>query len=377
MNHGLPDLRLLRAFGNESVLHEKLAGAESLAARFAVGLMEANRSLDNRRKDEELAAHAARMNLAFRVMEDRMMAPVRENSTHTRMPMLLMALSQHGREGGGVSGADVPLGMDEGMVRMASAIGRDLAAELQKEAGIGQSLGAIGAGMKSMGQGAGKSLLGGLQRAGGALQKLPGVASIKPPSLGAGASSGAGGLLQAAKGKLMGTAQGVQKGVSNALGGVTPKTPMPASAVPKVIPKAPSAAVAPSPAKAAPMGAPSPAAPKAPVGTAPKPPGAPTGTPSPTPTQPSASPQPPGGEGGGFDIQKAWERTGLSGDKWKTKVPALIAGAGAAYGLYAGAKKGLEVLGREQEPARYNEGGAVPAYGVNQYGVPDRSTPFM
>jgi hypothetical protein len=140
MNHRLPDLRLLHAFGNEDVLLQKVAGGEALAARVAIGLMEANRSLNTRRREEVLSAQAEQMNHAFRMMEDQKMMPVREGARHARMPLILMALQAAHGGGAGMGmgmpmqgvprqlmGEDVPLGMDEGMVRMASAIGSDLA----------------------------------------------------------------------------------------------------------------------------------------------------------------------------------------------------------------------------------------------------------
>lgn len=380
MNHRLPDLRLLRAFGNESVLLEKVAGAESLAARFAVGLMEANRSLDTRRREEELRAHAARMNMAFRMLEDRAMQPVREGAAHTRMPLILMALSANrGRGGMGIGaplpgvprellGEDVPLGMDEGMVRMASAIGQDLAGyAFDKEAGIGQVLGNLG---KGLGTGL-KSSVGGFganSRFLGAAKSM-GVSPVqKPGALGQAFSSAKGSL----KANL--TSGGRLQAKFDA---VSPKPPpLPnqpltrgsfrQGATTRMLNegKAIDAARVTNPTAVGQSPYRNPVTPGAPKGQV-----APVGGGTSTPTG--------GGEDGGFDLQKAWERTGLSNGAWKTKLPMLAAGAIGAYGLYAGAKKGLEVLGREPEPARYNEGGAIPAYGVNQYGVPDRSTSFM
>lgn len=388
----LPDLRLLHAFGNEDVLLEKVAGGEALAARVAIGLMEANRSLDTRRREELLSAQAERMNHAFRMIEDQKMLPVRAGAQHTRMPMILMALqAQHGGDSGmglgrplqGVPrqlmGEDVPLGMDEGMVRMASAIGQDLAGHaLEKDAGIGAVIGNLGKSLKPAVAGLGK----GLSSAG------KGVSSALQ-----GAGKGVQGFLGNAKGKLQG-----------ALGGGAAKNPFLSPPKPAHNPfnsAAQSAAstratnVASNAAAGKVLPPSTPATPAAPVGGKVDPtrvvkqsPVAATQSgnratqqvqPAGGKVQPAAQPPaaPSGEEGGGFDLQKAWDRTGLSDGKWKYKLPMLAAGAAGLYGLHAGAKKGLEMLGREPHAAQYNQGGAIPAYGVNQYGVPDRSTPFM
>lgn len=66
----------------------------------------------------------------------------------------------------------------------------------------------------------------------------------------------------------------------------------------------------------------------------------------------------------------------LGGGKWKWKLP-LLAGAGlATAGAYSGAKKLLNWAGTESHTHTGNEGGAVPAYGVNQLGYADRSTSY-
>ena len=47
---------------------------------------------------------------------------------------------------------------------------------------------------------------------------------------------------------------------------------------------------------------------------------------------------------------------------------------GASYGLYRGAKAGVNYLQSEHSPQQYNQGGVVPPQAVNQYGVPQRFT---
>jgi hypothetical protein len=374
----LPDLRLLHAFGNEDVLLEKAAGGKELAARLAIGLLEANRARNARLREEMLSAQAERMNHIFRMIEDQKMAPVREAARHTRMPLILLALQAARGEGVGLGaplqgvprqlmGEDVPLGMDEGMVRMASAIGSDLAHyALEKDAGIGQVLGNVakgfGTGLKSMAQTA--SGFGATSRFLRAAKEM-GVTPVQKPGV-------VGQSLSKAKSyiKRNFTSAGRLQAKFDAL---TPKPPpLPhepltrgsffqgntrrmlneGKAIDEARARARQALAAqqvqpppPPPAQAAPPG------------------GAAAGS--------SA----PGEEG--FDLQKAWQRTGLADGKWKWKLPAIAAGAAGLYALHAGAKKGLEILGREPHAAQYNAGGAIPAYGVNQYGVPDRSTPFM
>lgn len=66
----------------------------------------------------------------------------------------------------------------------------------------------------------------------------------------------------------------------------------------------------------------------------------------------------------------------LGDGKWKRKGLALGLGAAGTYAAYRGAKGMANWM--ERPPAHHtaNEGGVVPAYGVNQYNVADRSTPF-
>jgi len=51
--------------------------------------------------------------------------------------------------------------------------------------------------------------------------------------------------------------------------------------------------------------------------------------------------------------------------------------AGVGYLGYRGAKGLANVMNQEHQEDTYNEGGPRPAFGVNQYGVPDRSTAFV
>lgn len=172
-------------------------------------------------------------------------------------------------------------------------------------------------------------------------------------------------------------------------------------------PPAPAAPKAPAPAPAAPTPSPARPPPPAPAptggqGTPAQPPpqtqsqpvaqkgGGPyRETPPPTPepqgkVTPPASPPatPPGGpappgqvtepaENKGFfggNLQKAWDRTGLSNGRLLPKAALLGAGAAGLYGAYRGAKALSDKFSEESAPSQFNQGGAMPARGVNEYG---------
>jgi len=78
----------------------------------------------------------------------------------------------------------------------------------------------------------------------------------------------------------------------------------------------------------------------------------------------------------GFDLGKAWDRTGLSNGRLLPKALALGAAGMGMYGLYQGAKGVANAFSSEPRPYQFNQGAAMPAYGVNQYGQPDRSMGF-
>jgi hypothetical protein len=111
----------MRQYGTAGVFFEKTAGAMPFAARLAGALFSgamvrsAGREMDHQR----LEAH--QMNEQFRLLEEREMLPAKQNLQHTRAPMFLSANS------------DVPVGWDEGMVRLASIV-QDSTAELIKRA---------------------------------------------------------------------------------------------------------------------------------------------------------------------------------------------------------------------------------------------------
>lgn len=325
--------------------------------------------------------------------------PVRRNAEHTRMPFILMA----GRPSGGgdigfsgdggmgpsvtqsmprsLQGSDVPLGYDEGMVRMASAIGADLALMHEKNA---INFGAIG-----------KSIGGVASRAGGAIAS--------------GATKAVGAVGNAAT-KTMGAVSNAASSTRNALGGgvkfkppAPPKIPTPTPhvapgvgapvnsvgmkppAAPKPVqPQQPAGQPyqAPAPKPATPPAPPPQAATPAAAPPAPPPPAAPPNQVMAGSAEANARP----GATADNAVKETWEdklrahvdraKKDLGNGQWKGKGLALAGMAAGTYGAYRGAKALGNFMAKEPEHHASNEGGAIPAYGVNQYGVADRSTPF-
>lgn len=267
-----------------------------------------------------------------------------------------------------LQGSDVPLGYDEGMVRMASAIGADLALMHEKNA---INFGAIGKSMGGVASRAGGVIRSGATKAMGAMGNAasttrnalfgPGV-KFKPP----------------APPKIPTPTPHVAPGVGapvNSVGVKPPAAPKPVQ--PQQPAGQPYRAPAPKPVAATPPPAPPPqAAPPAP------PPAAPPNQVMAGSAEANARP----GATAGNAIKPGWEQTArdhldrakkdLGNGQWKGKAALLGAGALGTYGMYRGAKALGNFMAKEPEHHASNEGGAIPAYGVNQYGVADRSTPF-
>lgn len=394
---------------------DKTSGVAAVANALAVMALRVQRSRETMAQEEQARA----FNRKFEGEMSNRSRPVRRNAEHTRMPFILMA----GRPSGGgdigfsgdggmgpsvtqsmprsLQGSDVPLGYDEGMVRMASAIGADLALMHEKNA---INFGAIG-----------KSIGGVASRAGGALAS--------------GATKAVGALGTAAN-KSMSAIGNAASTTRNALFGpgvkfkppAPPKIPTP---TPHVAPgvgapvnsvgmKPPAALKPPATSRPVTAGTPSPqqggmgtwnkppAATPKPAQAAVQPPSAPT-APTPQPATPPASspvtPAPPNqvmagsaeanarlGATPANAVKETWEdklrthvdraRKDLGNGQWKGKGLALAGMAAGTYGAYRGAKALGNFMAKEPEHHASNEGGAIPAYGVNQYGVADRSTPF-
>lgn len=111
----IPNPHLMRVYGTDSTFHEKVAGAESLAARVGAALLNAGYQRHLHNSVEKQEAQAAALNEQFLELERSNMRQADEGLRHTPVPMFLEA------------GSNIPLGMTEGMIRLASAIGADLA----------------------------------------------------------------------------------------------------------------------------------------------------------------------------------------------------------------------------------------------------------
>jgi hypothetical protein len=107
---------LMRAYGTDDVFMAKTAGALPLASRVAdLAWGRSLLSSQERAREARQTAQAEMLNTAFRVLELARMEHTIDNAGHTPAQMLLPA------------GFDMPVGMTEGMVRLASAAGEDLA----------------------------------------------------------------------------------------------------------------------------------------------------------------------------------------------------------------------------------------------------------
>ena len=120
-----PRSDLLHAYGTEDVLREKTAGELPLVARLSAALLSAGLGHAVVKSQGEQRDEAERMNLAAEELEERRISPATSALRHSRAPALIGP--------GFIDPAMVPVGLDEGMVRLAEATGRALA----KVAGIG------------------------------------------------------------------------------------------------------------------------------------------------------------------------------------------------------------------------------------------------
>ena len=151
-----PDQTLMDCYETEDVFQHKLAfpGGYGLSGRLALAILAMKGAQHYQNSLEDSQAEAAAMNNRIRALEQLRMMQVSMPLRYTRPPMILGPRIGVGHGGSDpvVEGGDtmgIPLGMDQGMVRTASAIGRDLAqGSLMKMAGIGT--GTIGMGAKTV-----------------------------------------------------------------------------------------------------------------------------------------------------------------------------------------------------------------------------------
>ncbi len=315
--------------------------------RFSAAVLAASASKITSASLDEQRAQARFMNQEFQGLLEMRSQQMRDNLQRSRVPTILHA----NRAQGLMSGQDMPLGYyDQGMVRMASAIGADLA-HMHKEAGLFDGLGKITSGIAS------------------GMGNIPGMVNSVKKGIGNAATSIKGmGAFSIPKRPLTGgvsapkaTSVHMPSGTGTS---AAAKNTVPSSGIPNkapVIPATPKPAGTPTQQAAAVQAAP-PVTPQN-QATATKQVGQPPSSATP-PVQGPAKP-------GHLDRLKA----DMGGGKWKYKLP-LLAGAGvAALGAVKGAKGVANWMAKEPAPPVYNSGGVVPPQNVNQYGVPDRAIP--
>lgn len=125
-----PDQELLHAFGNEDVYADKLAGRSELVARLAMGLMGYGIGRSELARQRSHQAEAEAMNEAFEHMQAMQLQQAESGARHTRPRIVIPAPVPGMRRWDGDA---VPVGMDEGMVRLAS-VAYDVGADMAKEA---------------------------------------------------------------------------------------------------------------------------------------------------------------------------------------------------------------------------------------------------
>jgi len=111
----IPNLTLMQHYNTAATFKEKAAGAESLAARVGAAIVNAGFSRHAHDDSEKQRLQAMALNDQFHAVEREWMEAADQGLHHTRVPMMLDA------------GSDYPLGMTDGMVRLASACGSDMA----------------------------------------------------------------------------------------------------------------------------------------------------------------------------------------------------------------------------------------------------------
>jgi hypothetical protein len=115
-----PNVSLMREYGTYANFQEKTANVAPIAYRIAEIALGRGILANHIQGSEHSARHtmqAEQMNLAFRMMELAKMEHAIDNANHTNHPIILP----------GGYGEDMPLGMTEGMIRMASVAGEKLA----------------------------------------------------------------------------------------------------------------------------------------------------------------------------------------------------------------------------------------------------------
>ncbi len=115
-----PNVALMREYGTLATFQEKTANVAPIAYRIAEIAMGRGLLANHIQGTQHSARHtmqAERMNTAFRMLELAKMEHAIDNANHYNAPIILPA----------GYGEDMPLGMTEGMIRMASVAGEHMA----------------------------------------------------------------------------------------------------------------------------------------------------------------------------------------------------------------------------------------------------------
>lgn len=408
-----PDSRLMRRFHTEDVYQQKLAGSLPLAMRAIAADVNVTRGRQEEDAKEIHFLQAEILNERLRAANALMMAPINEKLRHTHIPLILAA-----RRGNGMlSGEDVPLGMDEGMIRMASVAGRVFAhvdmnsVDWEKTAipSLGEMAKSISTTAKNLVAktptlapkvpGAASSVAGRVEKQLAAQkarlapkpaplsaqQKFDARINSHMADQGVRTAQTPQQKLDANVNRQMVQQQQRQQKANNV---APPQKPVaPAGTAPAQKPAAPAGGQLQGP-KPTPQVQPPAAQQAGPYRTpapTPAPQAPPQGQPAPAQQVPPATSQNPTATTDAAKPEKSFlEKARLAGpdgslDWGKARNTAIglgVAGAGL-YGLYRGTKALTGALSEESQPYQYNQGGASPASGVNQYGVPDRNVPMQ
>lgn len=184
-----PDPKLTELYGNEDIYRAKLAGLPAV-----LGLLWSLHDLGEKTgrsfREEDQALQAAAMNRRLALLEARKMAPLIESVRHSRVPRMLSADVEMEDMPGPYAemiappgprqlrGSEIPLGMDEGMVRMASAMQKTAALMARRDVALIKEALSGGTALLGLGASAAKKVLPGVSKT------LLGVGGNAAPGIG-------------------------------------------------------------------------------------------------------------------------------------------------------------------------------------------------
>ena len=363
-----PNVSLMRQYGTDANFREKTAFVAPIAARLADIAMGRGLLAERIRGAGFEARHtmqAEMMNTAFRVLELARMEHAIDNANYSNAPIIL----PHNYN------PEMPIGMTDGMIRIASVIGGNMAkegAKLPISKMVGEIAGApaAAAAKKVVSKVAPKAEA----AVAGAVAKPKVVSQVASPLAAPARPAPVNPLTAAPK---PGAQPLPQPGTP--LKGPIKAESLPPSRPAPSAPLPPKATVQPPPPAAGPYREPGtlppePPAPAAAPGTTSHVEPPPAAAPSEVPVT-KATPAAPEADVLGDKAKALWDRTGLSNGRYTWKVPALIAGAGATMaGLHALGKV-KDYMTQENPERPYRNAGNQLAADVNQYGYAQPALP--